>query len=361
MVRVFRGAPCAVSRRVPLKSFAICTAIRVLLTVFRPRQIQSLLPQSSNTYQLWLADKRKREQKQGRALSTRQLSPDIESLPGTDASIMWIGDRDTATRFVLFLHGGGYVVPLTPGHLEWCWDAYVAGLPPAQGCAVAVVQYTLAPASRQPTQLREAAAALQHLLDTGVRPANLIVGGDSAGGNLAVQLVRHLIRPHPHVAPVSPAGDSSLAGVFLVSPLVGGDTTTQPSLGENDVLDLLGEAVISRLKTELLGQHHPPDPAAVDALHQVDRDFASPLDGDLGWLDDWSSATRATYITAGKQEVCRDGIVAFGDGIRARNPGHHIVLEVPETELHGAILLEGQDQKPGDAIRRMRDWAQAQL
>jgi len=55
----------------------------------------------------------------------------------------------------------------------------------------------LAPEYPFPTQLRQSTAAVQHLLDKGMSPFNIIIAGDSVGGNLALQLASLLLHPHP--------------------------------------------------------------------------------------------------------------------------------------------------------------------
>ena len=49
-----------------------------------------------------------------------------------------------------------------------------------------MLAYTLAPHATYPTQLREAVALLSTLIsEKHIPPANISLGGDSAGGNLA--------------------------------------------------------------------------------------------------------------------------------------------------------------------------------
>ncbi|MBE3045678.1 alpha/beta hydrolase fold domain-containing protein [Candidatus Bathyarchaeota archaeon] len=59
------------------------------------------------------------------------------------------------------------------------------------------MQYSLSPEAYYPTHLRQAAAALNYMLKTGIHPRDMIIGGDSTGGHLAVQLLHHLSHPVP--------------------------------------------------------------------------------------------------------------------------------------------------------------------
>ncbi len=74
----------------------------------------------------------------------------------------------------------------------------------------------LIPDGRFPSQLRDAHAAVDFLFQLGVKPANLQVLGESAGGTIALQLLRHVHHPHPAVEPFPP--DTRFAGVCVISP-----------------------------------------------------------------------------------------------------------------------------------------------
>jgi acetyl esterase/lipase len=68
-----------------------------------------------------------------------------------------------------------------------------------------------------PTQLRQANAALSYLLDKGISPANIVIGGDSAGGSLIMQLASHILHPLTSIPP-PPVLGQALAGAVLISP-----------------------------------------------------------------------------------------------------------------------------------------------
>jgi acetyl esterase len=91
-----------------------------------------------------------------------------------------------ASRAILFLHGGGWVL----GDLDHA-DADCRQLCVDTGSMVASVDYRLAPEHPYPAALEDAYAALAWLEAKIERTAGLnrlIVGGDSAGGNLAAAL-----------------------------------------------------------------------------------------------------------------------------------------------------------------------------
>ena len=84
----------------------------------------------------------------------------------------------------VYLHGGGWVI----GSLEGA-DAVCRRLANATRCAVLSVDYRLAPEHRYPAALDDAYAALEwtraNARELGVDPDAIVVGGSSAGGNLA--------------------------------------------------------------------------------------------------------------------------------------------------------------------------------
>lgn len=91
-------------------------------------------------------------------------------------------------RVFLQLHGGGYMGGLT--------DLYralaVRQAEYTDAAEVYCVEYRLSPPYVYPAALEDAAAVYQGLLARGIAPEDIILFGDSAGGNLAVELAIHL-------------------------------------------------------------------------------------------------------------------------------------------------------------------------
>jgi acetyl esterase len=85
---------------------------------------------------------------------------------------------------LVFFHGGGWVIGDLATH-----DGICRSLANAARCAVASVDYRLAPEHRYPVAAEDSYAAFRwvrdHAASLGVDPRRLAVGGDSAGGNLA--------------------------------------------------------------------------------------------------------------------------------------------------------------------------------
>lgn len=98
---------------------------------------------------------------------------------------LWLRNtRAGQKRTVLYLHGGAYAVGSTEVYREF--NAHLAHALQAQ---VAAIDYRLSPEHPYPAAVDDAFAAYQALLQQGLAPSELVVAGDSAGGNLTLALV----------------------------------------------------------------------------------------------------------------------------------------------------------------------------
>jgi acetyl esterase/lipase len=304
---------------------------------------------------------RDNNQKQSAFLASR-LIHDVQPLPDGRSSLLWIGDRRRASKFVLFFHGGGYIAPALAGHFEWCARAYLLASPAAAAAesadggeedeevAVAFLQYTLCPGEVYPAQLRQAADALAHLLGSGVRPGSLVIGGDSAGGNLTAQVLGHLLRPRPGVREVRLA--EPLRGAFLVSPLLSVRNDCWGSVARNGRIDMLSCETTDKIVDYVV------EPREFKAEMAAQKGWAMPMDLEdpEAWFKGLDAVVREVYVTAGEQEILRDQGVEFADAVRRGNPGVAVKLEVSKDEAHDWILMEGAKGIDGDATKRMRAW-----
>ena len=97
-----------------------------------------------------------------------------------------------AESLIVWLHGGGWYVGDIP-----TFDRVARMLANASGCKVLLVEYRLAPEFRWPVQVADADAVVGWVrseagaAQRGIDPARVVVGGDSAGGQLTAVAVRH--------------------------------------------------------------------------------------------------------------------------------------------------------------------------
>jgi monoterpene epsilon-lactone hydrolase len=103
---------------------------------------------------------------------------------------------------VLYFHGGGFF----SGSPE-TYKGFAAALSAATGARVLLPAYRLAPERRYPAAHEDARAAYRWLAESGVPASHIVLGGDSAGGMLALSTLLALSRE----------GEAP-AGAFLLSP-----------------------------------------------------------------------------------------------------------------------------------------------
>lgn len=134
-------------------------------------------------------------QRKGQELLGRLVAPMLGmswepfSLDGIPAA--WVRpERGHDKRHViLYCHGGGY----TSGNLGYA-RILAAKLAGATGYEVLAFEYRLAPEHTFPAPLEDAQRAWDYLMHLGYGARDVIVAGDSAGGNLALVLTMELRR-----------------------------------------------------------------------------------------------------------------------------------------------------------------------
>jgi len=217
-----------------------------------------------------------------------------------------------AERVLLYLHGGGWVLPQLQIHDHFCIRA-AAHL----GCTVLLPEYRLAPEHPFPAAPEDCFAAYAALLERGVDPARLLVAGDSAGGNLALVTL----------CTARDEGFPLPAGAVLFSPSTD-LRCAAPSWRENDGVDPFFRALSVR---GLMLTRYVQDRAPLD-----DRRL-SPLAGDLSGLP-------PCLFFAGSTEILRDDSVLAAAKINASGGQAEVrvVPEVPHVFPLFSVLPEGR-------------------
>lgn len=132
-------------------------------------------------------------------VAAQSQAPDPEGMTVSDFSIPVAGASlpgklfrpagSDIPKLIVYFHGGGWVVGSPATH-----HTVTALLAADTGCAVASIDYRLAPEHPYPTPCDDAAAAVEWLAKSraqlGVAPDFLAVAGDSAGGHLAAVAAR---------------------------------------------------------------------------------------------------------------------------------------------------------------------------
>lgn len=236
----------------------------------------------------------------------------------------WFIPRDLdPTITLLYLHGGGY--SFYPQSLYRNLAAMIAL---SSQSRVLMLDYRLAPEHKFPAQLTDATNAYRWLLSQrlpnltqGVSPQQLVVIGDSAGGNLTLALLlslRDSELPLPALAVcLSPATDfeGRGAGAPASSPY---DWITQP--------------MAVQWADWFCTQQQRSDP------------LVSPLNADLRGLP-------PVYIQAGGAEILLASIQLFAE--RAREQGVDVVLETWPSMNHDFQAFGYDVPQSAEAIQRI--------
>jgi acetyl esterase/lipase len=86
-----------------------------------------------------------------------------------------------ATKAILFLHGGGYVIGSLDSHRHM-----VAECGRQAGMRTLAIDYRMAPEHPFPAAVEDTVAAYRFLLESGIAAKHIAIAGDSAGGGLVV-------------------------------------------------------------------------------------------------------------------------------------------------------------------------------
>lgn len=205
------------------------------------------------------------------------------------------------TTTLLYFHGGGYAHYLPSSYIP----LHILCAAACKARQLVFLESSLTPEHPYPAQLVQAIAALRHLLDVeGIRPSEIVLGGDSAGGGLVASLLAHLAKPCPYADPIDLKGEQ-LRGVYFTSPWVF-LSTDQPSYDTNAKTDFLTREAILEF-----GRIWQPKMDEVWAAPCETRDSAEVWD-EVYPSNQADGIVAKTLILNGTAEVLHDGILRFG-------------------------------------------------
>ena len=232
-------------------------------------------------------------------------------------------------KIILYIHGGAWMLKFPRLHhamvASWCRRIRARAL---------MADYRLAPEHRFPAGIEDVWSAWQWLIDQGTPTQDIIIAGDSAGGNLALALLHR----------IKAAGGAMPACAVMLSPFVD-FTLSSPSMATNEKCDPMFSAAA------MVGlRHHYLAP------EQMLLPDASPLFGDFNGLP-------PLFFQSSESEMLRD------DSLRAAARAHAagVTVEVElwdnvphvfqgfQTLTHGKAALE----HIADFIARHTRWEQA--
>jgi acetyl esterase/lipase len=149
-----------------------------------------------------------------------------------------------------------------------------------------------------------------------------LIGGDSAGGNLSLAILSHLMHPHPDVQ--SLPGKTKLGAAMLVSPWAA-FSQTRPSWSSNVKSDALDKPTIRTWEGNFMGS------AKSDSYTEAAE---APAD----WWKGLSSVVSEISILAGEKEIIRDDVRALSENIKVHNPA--VEYFEAKGEAHDVIIMD---------------------
>lgn len=235
--------------------------------------------------------------KQG--IARLRLDPSVtrEAVVTDGVPCEWLIPQNSPKDQVLvYLHGGGFVMGST--HLHFQMLAFLAQ---KMDMRILVVDYRLAPEYPFPAALDDCVTAYRWLLKQGLSAQNMVVAGDSAGGNLTITTLMKL----------RDSGDPLPAAAACLSP----------------VADFIDKDMLSQgFKDPLL---HPKAVHFYDKSYIAHNDPRDPLISPA--LGDWH-ALPPLLVHAGEDEILRE------DAIRietlAKAAGVDVRLEIYPRMWH---------------------------
>ncbi|RMZ86716.1 hypothetical protein DV736_g6058, partial [Chaetothyriales sp. CBS 134916] len=323
-------------------------AFRAAFDTFSVGQLQAVLPPTETVYRA-----------QNKKLGEPSVIVDV---PNTTIKGFWIGDRDKAAGYLVYFHGGGFVIPAADQHVEllrrivkWT-DGKIAVFVPC---------YTLSPHVHYPQPIREAAEAVKYV--AGLASADkkeLSIAGDSAGGNLVLAILS-LLAGHacediaPLQLPTTASSDDApvpapapLKSALAIAPWVSSDYKKFPQMVRSSTRDILTYQTLEHWS------------AVYKGARAEDGNFISPEEADPAWWEPVKGKVGSVLVVTGDDEVLRDPVVswyskfeqAFGkDASRLLVAKHEIHDHPLNPKSEAELGVVGEDEAQEGAIKR---WVQ---
>jgi epsilon-lactone hydrolase len=251
------------------------------------------------------------------------VPPGTSVMPWHDGAVggEWVcalGVNPARDKVLIHLHGGGY----TAGSAE-AYRGLAARLSAACVRPVLAVDYRLAPEHPFPAALDDCVAAYRWLVrNVGVAPADIVIAGDSAGGNFMVATMLRLRSAGEGL----PAAAVGLSAQFDMS--LSGDSVT--SRAHRD--PMISPESIRNCAAAYVGSADPRDP------------LVSPLFADLRGLP-------PLLLQVGSEEMLRDDNVRMA--ARAKEAGVSATLEEWPGMIHVWHMFSDRLPDAREALKRI--------
>jgi acetyl esterase/lipase len=281
-------------------------------------------------------------------------------------------------KVMLYLHGGAFIVRLSsPLHPIFVSTFFQVGSAHPSHPTASLVKGTLKystslsrvlsvdyrlsfgppPESLNPfpAAIVDAIAAYKYLVcEVGFLPQNVTVGGDSAGGNLALAVTRYAIESRlPHLPP--PGGFIALSPVTDMSfSRAGADSSHFINAG-SDIFNLLPNTHPNAVGKPYIGTYigkMDPEETKYNRYISPASKFVMPpnVDGDTKLF----SGFPRSYIMGGGAELMFDDIVALAE--RMKDEGVDITTDFPPDAVHAYPLFSWHEPERTESFIECAAW-----
>ncbi len=251
---------------------------------------------------------------------------DVERVSFAGLPAEWLSPvTPVANKVLLYLHGGAYILGSCASHRHM-----VSYLARYTGIRALLPEYRLAPEHPFPAAIDDATRVYRALLEQGIRPADIVVAGDSAGGGLTMAMLLSL----------RDAGDPMPATAILLSPWV--DLATR------------GESMATRSEQDPWFHEDDIDLVAryyCDA-RDLDNPLVSPVYAELHGLP-------PVHIQVGDHEVLLSDSTRLADGIRTA--GGEASVDIWEGMWHVFQMFVSLMPESRRALRKLAMTIQEEL
>lgn len=218
-------------------------------------------------------------------------------------------------KLIYYIHGGCYISGLTYNYRDFC--APFCDL--INGAEIIMLDYKLSPEYKYPIQLNEA-LDLWKTITTYAKPENIIVGGDSSGGNLALAMLLKL-RDENRELP---------CGCFFLSPW-----TDMTASGKSYAMNYQKDVEIGDKKGvfDEATRNKLLDSYLFECIGDADRTspYVSPAFADY-------SGFPPMMLFAGGHEMLLDDTLAVYN--KAKSAGVNVRLETQPGMFHSYVLYQ---------------------
>ena len=221
---------------------------------------------------------------------------------------------------LLYFHGGAYIFGAPRTHA-----AMLAKLSKMTGMQAVLPDYRLAPDAPFPAAFDDAVASYEALIARGVAPNDIVIGGDSAGGGLALALLGHICAkalPQPR-------------GCFALSAY-----TDMRNSGPSVTRNAAAEAILPAARMDEIGQMYLQGQDAGDPR-------ASPIYADF-------SGACPVYLAASLDEILLDDSRRLAT--RMRDVGGEVHLHLRSQMPHVWHMFHRYLPQAGDDLAHLSGW-----